>query len=171
GYTDGWSLTDKGRRLRTIYSELDFLVSEAVGDGLFDGLSVPDFVALASLFVFEPRGDAESGEWPAGPVGERGRAVLALWKQLVADERRAKLSETRQPEWGFASIAHGWARGLSLEDLFDDDQLAAGDFVRTIRQLLDLIRQLRDTFPALAEVAGDAVGTIDHGVVSAGGIA
>ena len=60
-------------------------------------------------------------------------------------------------------IAHGWARGLSLEELFDDHQLAAGDFVRTIRQLLDLIRQLRDTFPALAEVAGDAGGTIDHG--------
>ena len=171
GYTAGWSLTDKGRRLRTIYSELDLLVSEAVEEGLFDGLSVPDFVALASLFVFEPRGDAESGEWPPGLVGERGRAVLALWKQLTADERGARLNETRQPEWGFASIARGWARGLSLEELFDDDRLAAGDFVRTIRQLLDLIRQLRDTFPALAEVAGDAVGTIDHGVVSAGGIA
>ena len=113
GYTDGWSLTDKGRRLRTIYSELDLLVIEAVGDGLFDDLSVPDFVALTSLFIFEPWGDAESGEWPPGPVGERGRAVLAMWKQLVGDERRAKLTETRQPEWGFASIAHGWARGLS----------------------------------------------------------
>jgi ATP-dependent RNA helicase HelY len=171
GYTDGWSLTDKGRRLRTIYSELDLVVSEAADNGLLDDLSVPGFVAVVSLFVFEPRGDAESGEWPPGPVGERARAVLALWKRLVGDERRAKLIETRQPEWGFASIAYGWAEGRSLEELFDDDQLAAGDFVRTIRQLLDLIRQLRDTFPALAEVAGDAVGMIDHGVVSAGGIA
>ncbi len=81
------------------------------------------------------------------------------------------MSESRQPEWGFATTAHGWARGMTLEELFDDDQLAAGDFVRTVRQLLDLIRQLRDTFPKLSEVAGDAVGTIDHGVVSAGGIA
>jgi ATP-dependent RNA helicase HelY len=170
GYTDGWALTDKGRRLRTIYNELDLLVCDVAAGGLFDDLAVADFVALVSLFVFEPRGDAEPGEWPSDPVEDRGRQVLGVWKRLVADERRARLTETRQPEWGFALVAHGWARGLTLEELFGDDQLAAGDFVRTVRQLLDLIRQLRDTFPSLSAVAADAVGLIDHGVVSAGGI-
>ncbi len=170
GYTDDWALTDKGSRLRTIYSELDLLVCEAAAGGLFDDLEIADFAALASLFVFEPRGDNESGEWPPGLAGERGREVLELWKRLMADERQARLNETRQPEWGLASIAHGWASGRSLEELFGEDQLAAGDFVRTMRQLLDLIRQLRDTFPALSAVASDAVGAIDHGVVSAGGI-
>ncbi|RZV47864.1 MAG: DEAD/DEAH box helicase [Acidimicrobiia bacterium] len=170
GYTDGWALTEKGRRLRTIYSELDLLVSEAAEGGLFDDLPAAEFVALVSLFVYEPRGDSESGEWPAGPIGERGREILDLWKGLVAAERDSRLTETRQPEWGFATIAHGWASGLTLDEIFGEDQLAAGDFVRTVRQLLDLIRQLRDTFPALSSVAADAVGLIDHGVVSAGGI-
>ncbi len=171
GCIDGWALTEKGRRLRTIYSQLDLLVTEAASDGLLDDLSAADFVALVSVFVFEPRGDSESGEWPEGPIGDRGRQILELWKQLVRAERAAKLTETRQPEWGFATIAHGWASGLTLEEIFGDDQLAAGDFVRTVRQLLDLIRQLRDTFPSLSAVAADAVGLIDHGVVSAGGIA
>ncbi len=171
GYADGWSLTVKGERLRTLYNQLDLLVSESAEAGLFDDLEPPDFVAVASLFVFEPRGDSESGNWPPGLVGDRGPQVLDLWKRLVEQERRAKLAETRQPEWGFATVAHGWARGLSLDELFGDDQLAAGDFVRTVRQLLDLTRQLRDTFPTLRTVASDAIGLIDRGVVSAGGIA
>jgi len=171
GFTGDWSLTDKGHRLRTVYSELDLLVVEAASRGLFDGLSVPDFTALASLFVYEARGDGDQAAWPEGQAEERGAELIELWRHLTRDERGARLNETRQPDHGFAAIAHGWARGLTLEELFGDDQLAAGDFVRTIRQLLDLIRQLRDTFPGLATVASDAIGLLDHGVVSAGGIA
>ncbi|MGI9648314.1 MAG: DEAD/DEAH box helicase [Acidimicrobiia bacterium] len=171
GFTGDWSLTEKGHQLRTVYSELDLLVVEAATSGLFEGLSVPDFVALASLFVYEPRGDGEPADWPQGQAEARGEDLVGLWKQLSRDERAARLSETRPPDHGFAAIAHGWARGLTLEELFGEDQLAAGDFVRTIRQLLDLIRQLRDTFPLLAEPASDAIGLLDHGVVSAGGIA
>lgn len=170
GYTDGWALTEKGRKLRTIYSDLDLLVSEVAAAGLLDDLPVPEFVALVSLFVYEPRGDGETGDLPPGVVGERAGRVLELWKQLVHDEQKARLNETRRPEWGFVTIAHGWAQGFSLEELFGDDQLAAGDFVRTMRQMLDLIRQVRDTFPSLSSVAADAIGVIDHGVVSAGGI-
>lgn len=171
GYTDGWSLTGKGETLRTIYSQVDLLVSEAAANGLFDGLEPAEFVALTSAFVFEPRGDVESADWPPGLVGERAQEIDGLWKRLVGDERRAKLSESRSPEWGFATIARGWTAGMSLEELFGEDQLAAGDFVRTTRQLLDLVRQLRDTFPSLVTVASDSVGLIDRGVVSAGGIA
>jgi ATP-dependent RNA helicase HelY len=171
GFTGDWSLTDKGHWLRTIYSELDLLIVEAATSGLFDGLSAPDFAALASVFVYEARGDGEPADWPQGNSEARGADLMALWKQLTRDERAARLSETRLPDPGFAAIARGWADGLTLEELFGEDQLAAGDFVRTIRQLLDLLRQLRDTFPALAETASDAIGLLDHGVVSAGGIA
>ncbi|NNL71616.1 MAG: RNA helicase, partial [Acidimicrobiia bacterium] len=171
GYTDGWALTDRGRRLRTIYSELDLLLAESAETGLLDGLEVPEFVALATLFVYEPRRDSGVGEWPTSLAGERGAAIQALWAGLAADEQAARLSETRPPEPGFAGIAAGWASGATLEDLFEDDQMAAGDFVRTMRQLLDVIRQLRDTYPDLSTVASDALGLIDHGVVSAGGVA
>ena len=45
----------------------------------------------------------------------------------------------------------------------------AGDFVRNCRQLLDLLRQLRDAYPALANVTRDAIKAIDRGVVAIGG--
>ena len=78
------------------------------------------------------------------------------------------LPETRYPEAGFSSIAYAWAAGHDLEDLFEDD-LAAGDFVRNCRQLIDVMRQLRDEFPSLRRAAADGVDRVDRGVVAAGG--
>jgi superfamily II RNA helicase len=56
-----------------------------------------------------------------------------------------------------------------LEELFGEDDFAAGDFVRNCRQLLDLMRQIRDAFPALAAVAGSAISATDRGIVAVGG--
>ncbi len=95
-------------------------------------------------------------------------AVGELASALAAAERGAGLPETRFPDAGFASIAYAWAAGHDLDDLFDDD-LAAGDFVRNCRQLIDVMRQLRDGFPALREVAADGIKRLDRGVVAAGG--
>ncbi len=58
-----------------------------------------------------------------------------------------------------------------MDDLFGQDEAAAGDFVRNCRQLLDLLRQLRDTYPHLRDGASRAVKAIDRGVVAAGGLA
>ena len=87
---------------------------------------------------------------------------------LVKAEQAAGLPETRVPEAGFAAIAYAWAAGHQLEDLFDDD-FAAGDFVRNCRQLIDVMRQLRDEFPALRRAAAEAITRVDRGVVAAGG--
>jgi ATP-dependent RNA helicase HelY len=65
-------------------------------------------------------------------------------------------------------VAHAWSSGHDLEDLFDDE-MAAGDFVRNCRQLIDVLRQLRDEFPRLRAVAAEAVKQMDRGVVAAGG--
>jgi ATP-dependent RNA helicase HelY len=171
GYTDGWALTVHGESLRTVYSELDLLVCEAAREGLLTGLPAADLAAVVSLFVFEPRRETSDEGWLPSSVAERTSSVFDVWERLAEHERRVRIAETRPPEPGFAAIAHNWAAGASLEELFGDDQLAAGDFVRTCRQLLDLLRQLRDTFPELAPAASEALGLLDRGVVSAGGIA
>ncbi len=171
GYVDGWALTSEGQKLRTIYSQLDLLLCESARRGLFDGLDPAQLAAFTSLFVYESRSDEEPSAWPDPAVATRGEQALDLWSALEERERQAKLTVTPMPDPGFAGFAYGWAQGLSLEDLFADNQLAAGDFVRTARQLLDLLRQVRDTYPGLAGVARQALITIDRGVVSAGGIA
>jgi superfamily II RNA helicase len=55
-----------------------------------------------------------------------------------------------------------------LEDL-DYGALAAGDFVRVSRQLVDLLQQIRDAFPELAGDARATLAVVDRGVVAAQG--
>ena len=168
GYADGWSLTDRGERLRTVYNELDLLLTECLTTGLFADLDSHATAALASTFVFEPRGDAESGRWPPGLTAV-GDSVEGIWERLVRDEAAAGLPQSRPPDPGFAAAAVAWAQGAGLDDLFDEDAAGVGDFVRTSRQLIDLLRQIRDTAADLAPAAGEAARLVDRGVVAAAG--
>ncbi len=54
---------------------------------------------------------------------------------------------------------HEWARGLSLERVLSDADMAAGDFVRWAKQTLDLLDQL--SLVADAEVATTARAAMD----------
>ncbi|MDP8959009.1 MAG: DEAD/DEAH box helicase [Actinomycetota bacterium] len=170
GYSQGWSLTERGENLRFIYNEVDLLVAEAVQQRLFAALGQAEVAALASAFIYEPRSGVEARTWPTRELAARGDALMALWERLHQAEAARGLTESRPPQAGFAEFAYHWANGADLEDLLADDELAAGDFVRTCRQLLDLLRQLRDAFPKLAETAASSVKAIDRGVVAAGGI-
>jgi ATP-dependent RNA helicase HelY len=169
GYTRGWNLTAKGDRLRFVYNELDLLLAEAVAEGLFADLDGPEVAALASMFTYQARAADSDGGWPSTGTAERGEALLQLSRRLAAAEHDHGLPQTRSPDPGFAAVAHAWAHGVELEDLFADDDMAAGDFVRNCRQLLDLLRQLRDAFPSLSPAARRAIAGIDRGVVAAGG--
>jgi ATP-dependent RNA helicase HelY len=64
---------------------------------------------------------------------------------------------------------HGWALGHDLEEIFDTDDIRAGDFVRSARQLLDLLRQIRDGFSEYRTIAAEAITAIDRGIVQVGG--
>jgi ATP-dependent RNA helicase HelY len=80
-----------------------------------------------------------------------------------------RLPLTRRPDPGFAALAYDWASGIDLDDL-GGLTLAPGDFVRVSRQLVDLVRQLRDISPELADEARAALAAIDRGVVAAMGV-
>ena len=169
GYTKGWQLTDKGEMLRFIYSELDLTVAEVATSGLLDELDASALAATASLFTYEPRRDEGFESWPTAALAERADAIFDLSDTIADAEVARGIDPSRPPEGGFALAAYEWAEGATLDDLFDDDELGAGDFVRNMRQLLDILRQLRDTFPAIERSAREAIERLDRGVVAAGG--
>ena len=168
GYLNRWVLTAQGERLRFVYNELDLLLVEAIRREAFDGLGPADMAAVASMFTFRPRARDDEAGWPTRAASDAGDRVFEIWDRLVGDERRHRIPETRPPEVGFAALAHAWTAGNELEDLFDDE-FAAGDFVRNSRQLVDLLRQLRDEFPEVRNVARQAIRSADRGIVAAGG--
>jgi ATP-dependent RNA helicase HelY len=167
GYTDGWSLTPEGESLRRLYNELDLLLAEALRTGVFDALSAVEFAALASIFTFEARGGRVSAVPQAGFAETAIAEISDLARSIAELERTAGLAETRYPDVGLVDSMHAWASGLDLADIFNTEDLLAGDFVRSTRQLIDLLRQIKDGFPAFQGVATEAINLIDRGIVEA----
>jgi ATP-dependent RNA helicase HelY len=174
GYLGDWELTDAGEMLARIYTETDLLLAESIREGLLDDLSAPETAAVVSCFTYERRGPDGAHppppRWPSKKVAGRARDVERLWRSLVANEDDAGLPETRAPDPGFTSLAFEWARGDELAEILDDDELAGGDFVRHIKQCIDLLRQIGDIAPVdtTRRAARDAATACYRGVVAAG---
>ncbi|MDX1468425.1 MAG: DEAD/DEAH box helicase [Acidimicrobiia bacterium] len=169
-YLNGWELTSRGKRLRTLYNELDLLLAETIERGLLYGLDPAELAAMVSVFVYEPRSDQPSpADWPNETLSNRWDEILEIWEELTGLETRHKLSPTRRPDPGFGRMAHQWAGGVDFDDL-SIGGLAPGDFVRVSRQLSDLLRQIRDGIRELSDDAHHALVGVDRGVVAAQGI-
>jgi ATP-dependent RNA helicase HelY len=169
-YLADWRLTAEGEALRLIYNELDLLMAESIGNGAFADLDGPETAALASCFVYEPRADHVDSGLPTERLKQRWSDLLLRSERLRKAERRRRLPETREPHSGFAEMVFAWAHGEELDALLGEDDFAAGDFVRTCRQLLDLLRQLRDAEPSIREQVVSAIRMLDRGVVAAEGM-
>jgi ATP-dependent RNA helicase HelY len=167
-YTADWSLTDRGESLRRLYNELDLLLAESLRTGVFSDLSASEFASLVSIFTYEARGGQVSEMPRAGFAADVIDAVSELAELIGDHERKAGLVESRYPDVGLVDSIHAWASGLELAEIFEADDLRAGDFVRSTRQLLDLLRQIRDGFPAYTVVAAEAIKLIDRGIVESG---
>ena len=129
--------------LSHIFHESDLLIANCVSDGVFDGLSAANMAALASIFVFQARGGEESAShFPNNEMKVRWKSATKISQRLATSETNHGLVVHRGPEAGFMGAALDWVNGTSFVDVLEEDELTAGDFVRTIKQLIDLLRQL-----------------------------
>ncbi|KRO53873.1 MAG: hypothetical protein ABR78_05435 [Acidimicrobiia bacterium BACL6 MAG-120910-bin40] len=171
GFVDEWSLTQRGQMLSHIFHESDLLIANCVSEGIFDGLSAPNMAALASVFVFQARGGEESiaTHFPNNELKTRWRSAAKLSQKLASAETNHGLVVHRGPEAGFMGAALDWASGTPLVDVLQEDELTAGDFVRTIKQLIDLLRQLSIVLFEEADrnAASEAAELCFRGVVAA----
>src|SRR5207244_2198716 len=103
GYVRGFQLLPKGEVLARIYGEGDVLVSEAVDEGLFDGLSPAEAAALVSTVVYESRDRVpRSQEMPTAETGKRYRRLSSLWSSIRSAEDSHQVELCRELEAGFA---------------------------------------------------------------------
>jgi ATP-dependent RNA helicase HelY len=173
GYVDGWSLTEAGERLARIYHESDLLIAECAGQGVLDGLDPAELAGLVSVFTYEARGPGEPAGWfPTPRLRRRWAEIDRLAAELNSAEEDAGLPLTRRPDPGFVGLAHAWAAGEDLAEVISDEEISGGDFVRNIKQLIDLIRQLADqaTRPDTARAAHQAAERLFRGVVAASSV-
>ncbi|WP_182360035.1 DEAD/DEAH box helicase [Tomitella gaofuii] len=171
----GATVTDAGRLLAGVYAESALLVTESLRRGLWADLGPAELAAVVSALVYESR-RGEGGVVLAGPDDMR-RALDgtdALWAEIRDVESRHRLPETRRPDAGFAQAVHRWVQGAPLDEVLftagdaNGAPLAAGDFVRWCRQVVDLLDQIGmvSDETALVRTARSAVGSIRRGVVA-----
>ncbi|MEU0544549.1 DEAD/DEAH box helicase [Nocardia sp. NPDC005978] len=175
GYVQDGEVTADGRRLARIYAEADLVVAECLRQGLWRGLGPAELAAVVSILVFESRqeGGYLGASGPTAPIRRAVDATIAVWSQLRQDEARHRLAPTREPDLGFLTGMHSWARGDDLADalLASGDRgnpLSAGDFVRWCRQVIDMLDQIHNTADdvEVAGTAAKAVRAIRRGVVA-----
>lgn len=145
GYLDGDVVTTDGRRLQRLYSELDLLVSECLRQGVWDGLDAGQLGAVLSGLTFESRiDDPPAPRFPDRRTLDVSETMLALCADLQALERRHRVRFLSAPDFGFAETASAWVGGAPLDEVLRTTGMAAGDFVRAMKQLIDLVAQVAD---------------------------
>jgi len=94
--------------------------------------------------------------------------VAHLWGQLDALEKDHRVDYLREPDLGFAWAAYRWAEGDALDDVLGVVDLAAGDFVRWMKQLVDLALQVADAAAGtpVRDVARQTADRLRRGVVA-----
>ena len=168
GYLEGEKVTDAGRRLARLYGELDLLAAECLRGGVWRDLTPAELAACVSALVFEVREPTTAPpRLPRGKVPDVIDDTMKLWGQLARAERDRRLDFLREPAPGFAWAAFRWASGASLDSVLTDNAMSAGDFVRWIRQLLDLLGQIAQAADDdIRPVAERAMSALRRGVVA-----
>ena len=165
------AISPDGQRLRRIYGEKDLLISQSLRLGAFDDLDAAEVAALASVLVYQAKRE-ERGLRPRMPSVSLETSVdivVREWSALEDVEEDNKLPLTGEPELGLVWPVYKWARGRHLQDVLSGTDLAAGDFVRWVKQVVDLLDQLAKIpglDPRLARLCAEAISLIRRGVVA-----
>ncbi len=171
GYIDGWSLTDAGAILARTFHESDLLIVECLRKGLFDDVEPAVLAGLVSVFVYEHRSaePAPRPWFPSPNARKRWQGIAAISNELHDIEEQAGLSMHRAPDPTFIAIACAWAAGEGFAEVVEAEELSGGDFVRTTKQLIDVLRQLALVAPnrSTRRCAEQAAAQLFRGVVAA----
>ena len=164
-------MTPLGARLRRLYTERDLLAAECLREGVWKRLDAPSLAACVSALVHEPRRD-DGGLTPRVPTDDVAVALdemTRLWSRIEDLETDHALPTTDPPDPGMAWMVHRWAGGARLDAVLRGQDIAAGDFVRRCKQIVDLLDQIADATedPELRRTARRAVEAVRRGVVAA----
>ena len=168
GYLNNDAITASGKLLSKIYGETDILIAEMIRREAFGQLTAAELVSIVSVFVYESRKDAPP-KLPRGQVEEVLSDLVKVWIEINDLEVDLGLEPIREPDAGFCWASYRWASGHSLTAILKGTELTVGDFVRSMKQIIDLLRQIAIASPHLSPIVSDALGRIDRGVIAYAG--
>lgn len=166
-YIDGDKPTSQGKILAKIYAESDLLLTESIRRGILDELNATELLSVVSCMIFESRSQENlAPKLPSQKVTSTLTEIISLWAALEKIENDFGVKTQREPDAGFCFISYKWASGNSLNSVLKGSDMSVGDFVRSTKQLVDLLNQIAGASEKLRPVCKDAVKRIDRGVVA-----
>ncbi|ROS30109.1 ATP-dependent RNA helicase HelY [Rathayibacter sp. PhB127] len=164
------SLTPNGRTLKRIYGDRDLLVAECLRKQAWTELDPAGLAAMACCLVFEPRreeGTLGEKHLPRGTFPEALEKTQLLWAKLDDVERDHRLPGSNPISTSLALPMNMWARGMPLDAVLRESDMAAGDFVRWAKQTIDLLDQLSLVAEGkVGRAARAALELVRHGIVA-----
>ena len=166
-YIEGEKTLEQGKILSKIYAESDLLLTETIKRGVLNNLSAQELVAVASAMIFQSRTTENyAPKMPHNNVAQALVSIVAIWSELEELEERFGVKTQREPDFGFAFISYKWAQGNSLQSVLKGSDMSVGDFVRSTKQLIDLLTQIAGASPELRKTCREGVARLDRGVIS-----
>jgi ATP-dependent RNA helicase HelY len=166
-YIQGEKTLPQGNLLAKIYAESDLLLTESIRRGVFDHLSPSELLSVMSSMIFETRTqESLAPRIPSENVRSALAEVTRLWATLEELERKHQVDTQREPDFGFCWIAFRWANGHSLQSVLKESDLSVGDFVRSTKQLIDLLGQIANASESLRSKCREGMQRLDRGVVA-----
>lgn len=168
---DSAQVTDPGRTLMRLYTESDLMASQSILDGSWSGLNAGELAAICAAVVYESRSsdDETPAAMPTHAVRVAVERLASLHAELHALEARHGLEITRKPDPGIVDATYRWSQGANLLQVLTHADTTAGDFVRWMRQAIDLLGQISQAAAAddpIRLVAHEAADLINRGVVA-----
>ncbi len=164
------AITPDGRVLAGVYADVDLLVAELLVRGDLDGYGPSDLAGIVALLVHEPRRDdvLPPDRLPSAALDAAAERIEQVARGLRDLEAEVGVVPMRALDAGFVAPVVRWSAGLSLEESVGDLEVSGGDFVRNVKQVIDLLGQLRDVTSGTRRDAFDAARrSLQRGIVDA----
>lgn len=140
GYIDDNGLLARGEIASRIHTE-EIAVTELYFAGYFHECDEHEINAICLSLIYEHRRRASSSDEhrPAAKLPERVKSARGFVNSLARQHAFIKPLETR-----ISNLMMAWSQGKAFEDMMTLTDIPEGDLIRAFRQVIDLIRQIRD---------------------------
>jgi len=165
GYVEGEKLSNEGTLILKIFAESDLLLAEAIRQGIFDSCTADQLPTLLSGILFEGRRDERQIPRLPKPIEPKVREIRALWGKIASLEEEKGIRTQREPDYSMCWSVHRWSNGATIATIMRESELSVGDFVRHIKQVIDLLIQLKVAAPHLLEKIDKSLELIDRGLI------
>ena len=160
GYIDlaSETVTTNGKWLADLRIDRPLLVGEALKQGVFDNLKMPEAAGLMASVASDA--DRSYGEMRASRAMTD---ILADFEDLVVKVSNIEWKNGVEPaeeiNYSAAAAAERWTAGMEWDELVDRTRAEEGDLVRLLSRTGEALRQLanlRESNPAAAAIASAA---------------